>query len=143
MNRVEQGRLALGRKPNPVDDITLEMIRRRPDLLSAINLCIDASGLDDKELQIALDIDAGHWSNIRKGKSNCHFPTNKLDLLMDLTNEIPLTWQALRRGKGTHLLQTEAERQLGEERTRRLQAEAKVRTLQEAISGRFGDASIA
>lgn len=132
-NAVEQGRL-----PLRSDDVPVEMIARKADLLAAINFCIDVSGLDDKEIQIALDIDAGHFSNIRKGKSGCHFPTNKIDTLMTLCgNEIPLTWQALKRGKGLHLLETEAERQLREERQRRLAAEEKVRVLQEAISGRF------
>lgn len=99
---------------------------------------MDVSGLEDKEIYAALGIDSGHFSNIRKGKSGVHFPTNKLDDLMTMCrNEIPLVWQALKRGKGLVLLETEAERQLRDERARRIHAEEKVRTLQEAISGRF------
>jgi len=116
-----------------------DVIVRLPNLLSAINLCIDVSALEDKEIYVALGIDSGHFSNIRKGKPGVHFPTNKLDDLMTLCgNEIPLHWQALKRGKGLVLLETEAERQLRDERQRRIHAEEKVRTLQEAISGRFG-----
>jgi hypothetical protein len=136
---VEQGRLPLSRTPKRADDISVEIIARQPNLLAAINLCIDVSGLEDKEIQLALDIDAGHFSNIRKGKTGCHFPTNKIDDLQTLCgNEIPLAWQALKRGKGLHLLETEAERQLRDERRRREEAEIKLRALQEAIAGRFG-----
>lgn len=127
-------------------DATPEQIARKPTLLAAINLCIDESGLDDNEIRLTLGIDAGHWSNIRKGKAGCHFPTNKIDDLQTLCgNEIPLIWQALKRGKGLHLLETEAERMLREERELRLAAENKVRetekqvrVLQESIAGRFG-----
>jgi hypothetical protein len=137
LKTVEQGGLLLSRHAR-ASDVTLEQIGRKPDLMAAINLCIDESGLDDNEIRLALKIDAGHWSNIRKSKPGHHFPPNKLDDLMTLCgNEIPLTWQALKRGQGLHLLQTEAERQLAEERELRKQAEVKVRVLQEAIAGRF------
>lgn len=139
LNEVEQRKLLLTSARARSSDATLEQIGRKANLLAAINLCIDESGLADDEIRIVLDIDPGHWSNIRKGKPGCHFPTNKLDDLMSLcNNEIPLAWQALKRGKGLHLLETEAER-----RIRELEAKLEVerrekRTLQEAISGRFG-----
>jgi hypothetical protein len=117
---------------------SVESIARKPNLLSAINYCIDESGLDDNEIRLALQIDPGHWSNIRKGKAGHHFPTNKLDDLMTLCgNEIPLIWQALKRGKGLHLLETEAERQLRIAEARAERAEIKLLALQEAVSGRF------
>jgi hypothetical protein len=134
----EQGRLLLTSTRARASDVSIEQVARLPTLLAAINKCVDESGLDDNEIRIVLNIDAGHWSNIRKGKAGCHFPTNKLDDLMTLcNNEIPLAWQAIRRGKGLHVLETEIERQLREERAKRLEAESKVRTLQEAIAGRF------
>lgn len=144
LNRGEQGSLLLSLRARK-SDATPERIARCANLLAAINLCIDESGLDDNEIRLALDIDAGHWSHIRKGKAGCHFPTNKLDDLQTLcNNEIPLTYQALKRGKGLHMLETEAERQLREERELRIKAEErvrasdeKVRVLQEAIAGRF------
>jgi hypothetical protein len=141
-NAVEhQPGLLLSRTPARADSVTVDEIARLPNLLAAINRCMDVSGIEDKEIQLALKIDAGHFSNIRKGKAGCHFPTNKLDDLMTLCgNEIPLIWQALKRGKGLHLLQTEAERQLRDAEARAHRAEEKVRTLQEAISGRFGQA---
>ena len=135
-NGVEQGWLPLVR-PAEQPEVSLDVILRRKDFLSAINLCIDTSGLDDKELYLALGIDAGHWSNIRKGKPSAHFPTNKMEELMDLcSNEIPLIWLAHRRGKGVHMLETEAERQLRIEREKRREAEARADVLLEALRGR-------
>jgi hypothetical protein len=49
--------------------VSLASIGRKPTLLAAINYCIEVSGLDDKEIALALKIDAGHFSNIRKGKT--------------------------------------------------------------------------
>lgn len=104
-------------------------------MLGAINLCIDVSDLEDKEIYLALEIDSGHFSNIRKGKG--HFPTNKLDDLMTLCgNEIPLIWLARKRGKGLHMLLTEAERLLAEERARRAEIERENRILRDVLQGR-------
>lgn len=122
---VEQGQLPLTRTPAQ-PEIPLDVIMQRKDLLGAINLCIDISGLDDKELYISLGIDAGHWSNIRKGKCGTHFPTNKLIQLMGLCgNQIPLIWLARVSGYGLHMLETEAERRL------RLESEARKRAEEE------------
>lgn len=118
-------------------DIPVEVIARQKDLLAAINLCIDVSGLDDKEIYLSLEIDAGHFSNIRKGKQGCHFPTNKIEELMELCgNEIPLIWLADRRGKGLHMLETESERLLKVERAARLEAEQKVELLTGILKGK-------
>lgn len=90
VSAVEQGQLPLARKPAEAD-VSIGIIERKKDLLAAVNLCMDVSGLDDKEIYMALGIDAGHFSNIRKGKSGCNFPINKLNELMDLCgNDIPL-----------------------------------------------------
>ena len=91
---VEQGVLALARQPDRVE-VPIEIVMARRDLLGAINLMFDLSGLDDKEIYLTLEIDAGHFSNIRKGKQGCHFPPNKLQAAMDLCrSEIPLIWLA-------------------------------------------------
>lgn len=126
LSGVEQGTLPLARRVVP-QDVSLDTILKRRDLLGAINLMFDASGLDDKEIYSVLDIDPGHFSNIRRGKQGCHFPTNKLDAAMDLCqSEVPLIWQAYKRGKGLHLLESEAERQLRAERELRIEAEKKL-----------------
>jgi len=134
LNAVEQPALLLARSPRTPapEEVSVEVIARKKDLLAAINLCIDVSGLDDKEIAISLGIDAGHFSNIRRGKAGCNFPLAKLDDLMTLCgNEIPLVWQALKRGKGLVLLQTEAEKQLHAAVARAEQAEERLKYLEE------------
>ena len=92
---VEQQELALVREVNV--EIALETIMRQKSLLSAVSLCISASGLQDKEVYLSLEIDAGHWSRIMKG--DAHFPLNKLGELMNLCgNEAPLIWLARSKG---------------------------------------------
>lgn len=132
-----QGELLLSRAGAP-PEVPMDSILKRRSLLGAINLMIDASGMEDKELYVPLGIDAGHWSKMRKGQAQ--FPTDeRLNRAMDLCggSDIPLIWFAHSRGRGLYVLETETERQLRVERAKRLQAEEKVRVLQEAISGRF------
>jgi predicted XRE-type DNA-binding protein len=122
-------------RARPIVDVPLESVLARKSLLGAVNLCIELSGLDDKEIYIPLGIDAGHFSNLRKGKG--HFPIDKLDELMDLCgNEVPLVWLAHKRGKGLVVLKSEAERRAEAAERRANEAEAKVKVLMEAISGR-------
>lgn len=125
--------LLLARSPRvpEIEEVSLPSVSRKPNLLAAINYCIEVSGLDDKEIALALGIDAGHLSNIRKGKAGCNFPTNKLDDLMTLCgNEIPLIWQAHKRGKGLVLLQSEAEKQLRAAQDRAQKAEERLAYLE-------------
>jgi len=78
-------------------DIPDDLVARQPCMTAAVNLCITASGLEDKEIYLTLKIDPGHWTRIRQG--NAHFPIDKLDELQTLCgNEIVLRWQNLRRG---------------------------------------------
>lgn len=105
---VEQGQLTLTRVPK-MSDIPLDLVLKQRHLGSAIALCVQLSGLDDKEVYLTLGIDAGHWSRILKG--DAHFPVNKLNDLMDICgNEAPLIWLSYSRGYALVLLQSEAER---------------------------------
>lgn len=124
--------LTLGRPVAP-QDVPLETIAKRRSLLGAINLMIDVSGLDDKELYVPLKIDAGHWSKMRKGQAQ--FPVDeRLGQAMDMCNSnVPVVWFANSRGMGLHMLETEAERQLRAERDRRIEAEKKVDLLTSII----------
>jgi hypothetical protein len=133
---VEQGVLALARKPADVD-VSIDAIMRRKDFLGAINYMIDTSGLDDKEIYLSLQIDSGHWSNIRKGKQNCHFPTNKLETAMDLcANEIPLRWLARRRGYALVQIESETQRLLRESQEREAKLTEKLAYLETIVRGR-------
>lgn len=108
LNRVDQPQLALTRKVDKFN-LALDLVIKQRTLSGAIALCVQMSGLDDKEVYMALEIDAGHWTRIMKG--DAHFPVNKLSDLMDLCgNEAPLMWLSHHRGYGLVVLQSEAEK---------------------------------
>lgn len=128
LRAVDGPELPLARKADK-SDVPLPLVVRQPTMAQAIALCVQVSGLEDKEVYLTLGIDAGHWTRIMKG--DAHFPVNKLGDLMDLCgNEAPLIWLSNRRGYGLVLLKSEAERriealeaQLSRERERRQWAE--------------------
>jgi hypothetical protein len=133
-SEVEQGELPLSRKVK-FTPLPIHTVMKQKTLLGAVNLCIAESGLDDKEIYLALDIDSGHFSNLRKG--NGHFPTNKLNALCDLCgNEAPLQWWAHSRGYGLVVLESESERRAKEAEKRALDAEEKLRFLTSIMQGK-------
>jgi hypothetical protein len=133
-NEVEQGALLLTRAESMIA-VPMDSLLARKTLLGAINLCIDLSGMEAKEIYLALGIDAGHFANLRKGVG--HWPTDKfIDLMVLCRNEAPLMWLAHQRGYGLVVLKTEAERRAEAAERRAEVAEMKVRVLQEAINGR-------
>jgi len=122
------------RAANPVA-VPVETVMRRKDFLGAINLCIEASGLDDKEIYVELGIDPAQWSRIRKG--DAHFPPNKLQSLMTVCgNEVPLIWLAHAQGYELRQLETETQKLLRTEHERRLKAEEENRLLRDLIQGK-------
>jgi hypothetical protein len=128
LSAVEHPELPLARKADRTD-VPLSLVARQPTMAQAIALCVQVSGLEDKEVYLSLGIDAGHWTRIMKG--DAHFPVNKLGGLMDLCgNEAPLIWLSNSRGYGLVMIKTEAERrieqleaELSKERERRQWAE--------------------
>jgi len=134
MNAVDQRELSLVRTPDRTD-VPLDIVTRQPSLSKAIALCIQFSGLLDKEILLALDIDAGHWSRIVKG--DAHFPTNRLSDLMDICgNDAPLMWLAHARGYGLVVLRTESERRAEEAERRLAEEREKVRWLTDLLQGK-------
>lgn len=128
-----QAELALARSPR-VMSVPDELVRSRKNAAAAFTLACDASGLEDKEIYLALGIDAGYFSRIKKG-------TASLDA--DLTgafcrvvgNTIYPEWMAFQVGCGLVLLRTEAERR-AEEAELMLRAEReKVRLLTDLLKG--------
>lgn len=133
-NSNEQGLLHLVSNQRQVE-VSLDILKKRKSFLGAINLCIDLSGHEDKELYMSLGIDAGHWSNLRKGKG--HFPPDKINELMDLCcNEAPLMWLAESRGYGLVVLQTESERRAEAAEQALADANNKVKMLTDLLQGR-------
>lgn len=134
MNAVDQRELSLVRTPDRTD-VPLDIVTRQPSLSKVNALCIQFSGLLDKEILLALDIDAGHWSRIVKG--DAHFPTNRLSDLMDICgNDAPLMWLAHARGYGLVVLRTESERRAEEAERRLAEEREKVRWLTDLLQGK-------
>lgn len=130
----QQAELLLSRAPKRAP-VALEIILARKSFSAAIVLAAQVSELEEKEIYIPLKIDAGHWTNIMKGKG--HFPVDKLNDFCDLVgNEIALIWWAHSRGKGLHMLETEAGRLLRVEREAREKAENENRLLREVLGSR-------
>lgn len=116
-------------------DVPLELVLKQPSFAGAIALCVQLSGLDDKEIYLSLGIDAGHWTRIMKG--DAHFPVNKLNDLMTMCgNEAPLQWFAHSRGYGLVMLKSEAERRAEEAEKRAKEAEDRVRFLTQVLQGK-------
>lgn len=116
-------------------DVDATLVHRQPSMLAAVQLCLQAAGIADKEAHLALGIDAGHWSRVLKG--DAHFPLHLLGPLMDLAgNEAPLEWLAHSRGYELRPLETELERQVREEQERNAALANENRMLRELLVGR-------
>jgi hypothetical protein len=116
-------------------DVDASLVHRQSSMLAAIQLCLQAAGIADKEAHLALGIDAGHWSRILRG--DAHFPLHLLGPLMDLAgNEAPLEWLAHSRGYELQPLETELERQVREEQGRNAKLADENRMLRELLVGR-------
>lgn len=132
MNSIDDLQQSLFRgEPVSVD---LSLIKRQISLSSAIALCVQAAGLEDKEVYLTLGIDAGHWTRITKG--DAHFPVNKLNALMDICgNEAPLQWLANSRGYGLVMLVPESERKLREAEAALIEERARTKWLLSQLNG--------
>lgn len=81
-------------------EINLTWVQQCENLDQAIRMCWELRGTRYTQAKAAelLEIDPGYLSRCLNEKGN--FPPSKIDALMDLCqNEIPLIWQAWRRGK--------------------------------------------
>jgi hypothetical protein len=128
---VDQGELALSREPKHMT-IPIELIRSKKTSGAAITLACDSSGLDDKEIYLPLGIDAGYFSNIKKGKA-----TLQGDLLKEFCkvvgNSVYPEWCAYQVGCTLVMIQTEAERRAEAEKKRADAAELKLSVLMETF----------
>lgn len=134
MTSIEQGELSLARAPNQVS-VPIEMIRAKKTSGAAFTLACDSSGLEDKEIYLALGIDAGYFSNIKKGKA-----TLQADLIAAFCtvvgNTIYPEWVAYQVGCTLVQIKTEAERRAEAAERRAAEAELKVRVLMETFGAR-------
>lgn len=129
-----QSELALTRIAQSVP-VAIEVVRAQKTSAAAFSLSCSASGLEDKEIYLALGIDAGYFSNIKKGKA-----TLQADLIKEFCkvvgNTIYPEWVAYQLGCTLMLIKSEAERR-AEEFERLLKEERiKNRVLVDALHGR-------
>lgn len=129
-----QSELALARAPQNVA-VPIEMIRNRKNKGAAFTLACDASGLDDKEIFMALDMDKAQFSRIKSGTANLDD-----DLLSKFCgivgNRIYPEWQAYQVGCTLVMIKTEAERRAEEAERRANTAEAENRLMRQLLAGR-------
>lgn len=119
--------------PEPVDPAVIRSLHR---LIDAVNLCISVTGASPKDAYIDLGIDKGWWSKIQSGQNP--FPADKLVPLMEkYGNDIPLTWLAFQRNKGTHLLESEQQRLMRAKDDQVRALEQKVELLMEIMRGKL------
>lgn len=87
---------------NPyVAEVTPELIRsisRQPTLLGAWNLAQNLAALEDKQVYLELDMDASHWTKIRKGLASPPADERFVRYFDVVRNEIPLIWLVEQRG---------------------------------------------
>lgn len=134
LNKIEQPQLPLCRRAEKTT-VPVELVLKQSTMAGAIALCVQLSGLEEKEIYMVLGIDAGHWTRIMKG--DAHFPVNKLNDLMDLCgNEAPIFWMAHSRGYGLVLLKSEAERRAEQAEARAKEAEDKLKFLTQIMQGK-------
>lgn len=118
------------------------LIYRQPTFTKALHLCQTLSGKEDAKFYGPKGIvkDQAQYSRVMGSAGTANFPQDKLNLFMDIAeNEAPLLWLAHSRGYDITVLrhrETETERRLRLAEERAHAAEAKVRVLTEAISGR-------
>lgn len=130
----DQRELALARQPANVQ-VPITIIRAQKTAAAAFTLACTTSGLEDKEIYLALGIDAGYFSNIKKGKAT---------LQADLTgafcrvvgNAIYPEWVAFQVGCQLVQIESEVERQLRIAREEIALLKHDKRVLTEALHGR-------
>lgn len=115
MNGVEQLELIEGGKPLHAEQpVAPDVVYRQPDMLSAIRMAVQVSGLDEKQVYLPLGVDKATWSKILSGQFN--FPTNKYEQFMAVVgNQIPLVWLAYRCGYGLHRIEDAKDKTIREQ----------------------------
>ncbi len=131
---MEQPELALVRAPQRAQ-VPIEVVRSQRGCASAFTLACSLSGLEDKEIYLALGIDAGYFSNIKKGKA-----TLQGDLVAKFCevvgNSVYLEWMAYPVGCTLVVVKSEAERRAESERARADALEAENRLMRQLLQGK-------
>lgn len=109
-------------------EVSLDVILACKTFKESLKLCKSISGLEDKQICMTLDIDAGQWARIFG--TGGHFPENKLIHFMVLCgNKVPLVWLAYSCGYTLHHLKTELEQQLEDLRKQLIEKDKEIEIL--------------
>lgn len=84
-----------------IEEVTPELVARvrtKPTFLRAWNYAQDVSCLEDKTVYSALNIDASHWTKIKKGNGSPPADERFTRFFDVVKNDIPLIWLAEARG---------------------------------------------
>jgi hypothetical protein len=128
-----QAELALARRASAMT-VPIEMIRAKRTAAAAFTLACDVSGLEDKEIYLQLDIDAGYFSNIKKGKATLQADlVNTFCAIVD--NNIFVEWLAYQVGCQLVQIESETERLLRIAREEIEMLKHDKRVLTEALRG--------
>lgn len=115
--------------------VPIEMVRAQKTSAAAFTLACSVSGLEDKEIYLALGIDAGYFSNIKKGKA-----TLQADLVAQFCslvgNTIYPEWAAYQVGCTLVVIKTEAERRAEAAEARAIAAEAENKLMRQLLQGK-------
>jgi len=126
--------LPLARRPEQAE-IPIELIRRQQSAGAAFSLACQASGLDDKEIYMAVGIDAGTFSRIKKGEATLQ-ADKEAEFCRAVGNTIYPEWRAFQLGCTLVLIKSEAERRAEEAEFRVKELEQHVKLLKETLTGR-------
>jgi hypothetical protein len=130
----DQAELALARAPSRTA-VPIEVVRAQKTAAAAFTLACSVSGLEDKEIYLALEIDAGYFSNIKKGKA-----TLQADLYRKFCdvvgNSVYPEWIAYQLGCTLVMVKTEAERRAESAERERDEAIRENKLMRELLSGR-------
>lgn len=131
----EQHELSLIRKASQPVDLPTQMIYARKNQGAAFTLACDASGLDDKEIYLALGIDAGTFSRMKDGKNT--LSGDRIKEFCDVVgNTAYPQWLAYQVGCGLVMLKTEAERRAELAEARATEAEKKLEWAMQIMQGK-------
>ena len=129
-----QHELALSRLPQCLD-IPIELVRGRKNKGSAFTLACDASGLDDKEIYLPLDMDKAQFSRIKSGSAN--LDSDMLPKFCAVVgNRIYPEWLAFTLGCTLVMIKTEAERRAEIAEARAHAAENENKLMRQLLQGR-------
>jgi hypothetical protein len=110
LRAVDEPELPLSRKALQIT-VPVELIRAKKNSGAAFTYACDTSGLEDKEIYLALGLDAGYFSRMKKGDATLQ--ADKLREFCDhVGNNIYAEWLAFQLGCTLVQIESETARQL-------------------------------